>query len=337
MIELADGTPALLVTGYQESRAALADTRLSRQLPSAATMLPLPEDIRTRMIDYEKRTPTFNTMDPPEHTRYRRLLVGQFTVRRMRALEPRIRTLVNSCIDTMLKKGPVVDLVQEFALPIPSQVICELLGVPLDARSDFERRNPEDDLISALARPDGSSGLSDDEIAGVANLMVVAGHESTANMLSLGTFLLLENPDQIEAVRDPERVQPAVEELLRYLTITHLGLMRIAREDFELGGVPVPEGTLVVVAVNQANRDPGQFPEPAGLDLTRQAGHHLAFGHGIHQCIGQHLARLEMVVGYAELFRRIPTLRLAVPPEEVPLRSAMAVYGTHQLPVTWDV
>ena len=312
-------------------------------------------------------------MDPPEHTRYRRLLTGQFTVRRMNALTPRIEQIVADHLDAMGKMARPVDLVQAFALPVPSLVICELLGVPYADRELFQRRSrallsmttdgptlvrvrneleqymlglvqakrlqPADDLLSGLiAREDDPEGaLSDEELVSIGNLLLIAGHETTANMLALGTLALLEHPAQLAALRaDPSLIDQAVEELLRYLTIVQFGLVRTATEDVEVDGQCIRAGEPIVASLASANRDPQHFPEPDVLDLSRQYSPHLAFGHGVHQCLGQQLARVEMKVGFTALLERFPSLRLAVPLEQVRMRDDTFIYGVHELPVTWD-
>jgi cytochrome P450 len=208
----------------------------------------------------------------------------------------------------------------------------DLLGY-LRELVDHRRAEPGDDLISALT---STRQLTKEEITGVAMLLLVAGHETTANMLALGTFTLLRNPAQLAALRDdPSLASAAVEELLRYLTIVHLGPVRAAREDVEVGGHMIKAGESVTLSLAAANRDPERFEAPDILDVRRQAVGHLAFGHGIHQCLGQQLARVEMRIAYPALLRRFPGLRLAVPAEEVATRSHMAIYGVHRLPVAW--
>jgi len=363
----ADGHLGWLVTGYAEARAVLADPRFSNR-PELAHP-PLPSRMRLAESMREQRLPPgfFLRMDAPEHTRYRKLLAGQFTVRRMKQLEPRIEEIAASCLDAMQAAGPPADLVRDFALPIPSLVICELLGVPYEDRTGFQddsallirletsaeealaalgrvcaylddliqrkHAEPADDLLSGLVT---GGELTDEELTGVAVLLLIAGHETTANMLGLGTYALLTNPDQLTALReDPALVDNGVEELLRYLTIVHMGPIRTALEDVELGGRLIEKGDSVTLHLPVVNRDPARFPGGDRLDVTRDAGGHLSFGHGIHQCLGQQLARTEMRIGYAALLRRFPGLRLAVPPEEVPMRSDMSIYGVHRLPVTW--
>ncbi|MGW5698075.1 cytochrome P450, partial [Streptomyces asiaticus] len=207
-----------------------------------------------------------------------------------------------------------------------------------------KRRRPDEALLSRLVGGEhgapGSAtaaGLTDEELTGVGLLLLVAGHETTANMLALGTYALLRHPEQSRGVRErPELIDHAVEELLRYLTIVQFGIVRVAREDLEIAGARVRAGETVVGALASANRDAARFAAPDTLDIAREPGDQLAFGHGVHQCLGQHLARMEMRTAYPALLRRFPTLRLAVPPDEVPLRHDMLIYGVHRLPVTWD-
>jgi len=309
----------------------------------------------------------FLRLDPPDHTRFRKLLTGQFTVRRMKMLEPRIEEIAGGFLDAMQAAGPPADLVEMFALPVPSMVICELLGVPYEDRDRFQRDSktllslhttadearaamrrtldymaelvrrkraePGDDLLSGLIE---TGELKDDELAGVAMLLLIAGHETTANMLGLGTYALLTHPDQLAAMRaGPATVDGAVEELLRHLTIVHIGPTRTALEDVELAGRTIKAGDSVTLDLRVANRDPSRFPDGDRLDLTRGSAGHLAFGHGVHQCLGQQLARAEMRIAYPALLRRFPRLRLAVPADDVPMRADMAIYGVHRLPVTW--
>jgi cytochrome P450 len=360
------GREGWLVTRYDDIRALLADPRFSSRRTAGTnpvrTLPPEAEDLRVQ-------PGMFIGMDPPDHTRYRRLLTGQFTVRRMNALVPQVERIVAEHLDALTRSERPADLVQAFALPVPSMVICELLGVPYADRGEFQqrtalllaldtewevirrtfdelaeymlglvrekRRQPADDLLSGLVH--GPGGLTDEEIVNMGNLLLIAGHETTANMLGLGTLTLLRHPGQLAALRaDPALLDHTVEELLRYLSIIQFGIPRIATEDVLVGGRWVRAGEPVVAAVMVANRDPARFHEPDRLDVTREYSPHLAFGHGVHQCLGQQLARVEMRVGLAALFARFGSLRLAVPPEQVRMRDDMAIYGVHELPVTWD-
>lgn len=365
----ADGHEGWLASSHRIVRKILADDRFSNR--RELMHLPVDRDIS------KKRQPSepgmFIRMDPPEHTRYRRLLIAQFTVHRIRQLEPKISAVVRSCLDAMERSGPPVDLVEEFAVSIPSAVICDLLGIPASERAEFQRamgvavdlNTKQADLIEAFitmqslfppliaskrARPTddfysdliNNSDLTDEELTNIGFMLFGAGFETTANMLGLGTFALLEHPAQVAALRqDPSLIDSTVEELLRYLTIIHIGPMRAALEDVEIEGVTIKKGQVVCMSLAAANRDPACFDDPESLDISRyaRAGKrnlgHLAFGHGIHQCLGQQLARAEMRIAYPALLRRLPGLRLAVTPEEVPMRSDMSIYGVHRLPVTW--
>jgi cytochrome P450 len=360
------GRPGWVVTRYDDVRAVLADPRFSSQRQLGTNPIRVLPPEAEDMID---QPGMFLTMDPPDHTRYRRLLTGQFTVRRMNALVPQIERIVAEHLDAMERSPRPVDLVQAFALPIPSMVICELLGVPYSDRSDFQRRTatllslgvewetvrrtvdelnaymlelvtakrrqPADDLLSGLIH--GGGELTDEELVNIGNLLLLAGHETTANMLGLATVTLLRNPEQLAALRaDPTLLAGAVEELLRYVSILQFGLIRVAAEDVQVGARLISAGEPVVVAVMAANRDPARFDDPDHLDVTRQYSPHVAFGHGIHQCLGQQLARVELKAGLGGLLERFPTLRLAVPVEGLRMRDDMSIYGVHELPVTWD-
>jgi cytochrome P450 len=357
-----DGTVGWLMTRHHDVRSLLADDRFSAD--RARTSAP----VRRLTFRPEDRVGMILSMDPPDHTRYRRMLTRYFTVRRTRDLAPRIEQIVAEHLDGMELSGPPADLVQSFALPIPSLVICELLGVPPDDRPYFQgwtstvlrmdaseaaargaqaalrqymlclveakRARPDDGLLSRLIE-DGE--LDDEELGGVGRFLLIAGHETTANMLALGTYTLLNHPGQLGLLRDrPETIDRAIEELLRYLSIVHLGAPRVANEDVEIAGQLVRAGETVVASIPAANRDPEQFERPDDLDITREYSQHVSFGHGIHQCLGQQLARVEMRIAFPALFDRFPTLRLAVPPEDIPMRDDMFVYGVHSLPVAWD-
>ncbi|MBX6766046.1 MAG: cytochrome P450 [Actinomadura rubrobrunea] len=363
----ADGHRGWLVTGFAAARAVLADPRFSNRPERMHP--PVSGRFGELLRDPEFQAPPgfFLRLDPPDHTRFRKLLTGQFTVRRMKMLEPRIEEICGGFLDAMQAAGPPADLVEMFALPVPSMVICELLGVPYEDRDRFQRDSrtllslhtsadearaamrrtldymaelvrrkrvePGDDLLSGLIE---TGELKHDELAGVAMLLLIAGHETTANMLGLGTYALLTHPDQLAAMRaGPATVDGAVEELLRHLTIVHIGPTRTALEDVELAGRTIKAGESVTLDLRVANRDPSRFPDGDRLDLTRGSAGHLAFGHGVHQCLGQQLARAEMRIAYPALLRRFPRLRLAVPADDVPMRTDMAIYGVHRLPVTW--
>ncbi|AQZ62139.1 putative cytochrome P450 hydroxylase [[Actinomadura] parvosata subsp. kistnae] len=355
-----DGHQGWVVTGYDLVRSVLADPRFSsrKELMKHHPLVDFGD------IEVPPAPPgEFLLMDDPQHARYRKPLVGRFTVRRMRLLTERVEQVTAEHLDAMEQAGPTADLVTAFAKPIPAVMICELLGVPYEDRDRFQenvdkfmngetgeeeliaaytavqqylaelvaakRAHPTDDVLSELT----DSDLTDEELRGMALILLAAGLDTTTNMLALGTFALLQNPDQLAALRaEPER---AVEELLRYLSVAKT-FQRTALEDVELGGHTIKAGTAVVLSYHTANRDPDRFTNPHALDLGRQEGGHLAFGHGIHQCLGQQLARVEMRVAFTALFERFPTLRLAVPAEEVGLRPETAdIHGVKSLPVTW--
>ncbi|MEU7592683.1 cytochrome P450 [Streptomyces sp. NPDC039022] len=360
-----DGHSGWLATGHAAARAILSDPRFSARYEHLHLPMPL-----SGMEGVTEMQPApvgdFLGLDAPEHTRFRRLLTGKFTVRRMRQLSERVAQFTDECLDAMEQAGPAVDLVEAFARPIPALVICELLGVPYADRDRFQqhvatlfdqaadvaakgeafaavgrfmgelvaakRAAPTDDLLSDLT----SSDLTEEELIGVGGVLLAAGLDTTANMLGLGTFALLSNPDQLTALSaDPGLAEQAVEELLRYLSVAD-PILRSALEDVEVEGRLVKAGETVTVSVQAANRDPRRFPGPDRLDIHRKATGHLAFGHGAHQCLGQQLARVEMAVAFPALLARFPTLRLAVPPHEVPLRDRANIYGVVSLPVTWD-
>ncbi|MGW5385588.1 cytochrome P450 [Nocardia sp. NPDC003963] len=362
-----DGHAGWLVTGYDAVRKLLADTRFSSRLDIGVLhALDATPDMPVQTEPSPQIPGMFVAMDPPDHTRLRRKLIGAFTVRRMKELEEHIADVVERQLDEMERLAPPVDLVRAFALPVPSLVICELLGVPYADRETFQvnsakfllrdqpleekmgaygammgylaelvaakRGEPGEDILSDLARDED---LSIEELTGISFLLLLAGHETTANMLALGTFALLENPGQLAELRaDPDLVPDAVEELMRYLSVADI-FYRYATEDLELGGETIPAGSTVVVSLLAANHDPLRFDNPDALDIHRKARGHVSFGHGVHQCLGQQLARVEMRAGFAGLVRRFPTLRLAVAADAVPLRTDMNIYGVHELPVTW--
>ncbi len=362
-----DGHEGWLVTGYDEVRQMMADTRFSSRQDIGVLHLPYETPGMPAQTEPSPPMPgMFVAMDPPDHGRLRKRLTGAFTVKRMKQLEERIIEITERQLDAMADLVPPVDLVKEFALPVPSLVICELLGVPYEDRENFQadsaqlmirdqtleekmaafigmntfltelvtrkRETPGDDILSDLGRYED---LTIEELAGAAFLLLLAGHETTANMLALGTFALLENPGQLAELRaDAELLPGAVEELLRYLSVADI-FFRYATEDLELGGETIPAGSTVVVSLLAANHDPRRFTDPGTLDIHRNARGLLSFGHGVHQCLGQQLSRIEMRAGFEGLLRRFPDLELAVPADEVKLKTDMNIYGVHELPVTW--
>ncbi|MFJ8587283.1 cytochrome P450 [Streptomyces sp. NPDC093595] len=358
-----DGHVGWLATGYSAVRSILGDPRFSSRYE--LMHYPFPGGPEGPLPPAPVGDMT--GMDAPEHTRFRRLLAGKFTVRRMRLLTERLEEITAECLDELERRGPGTDLVEAFARPIPALMICELLGVPYADRERFQhhahtlmamdptpeeryaafvglqeymaelvaakRAAPSDDLLGDLAQ---DSDLTDEELVGIGGFLLAAGLDTTANMIAHGTFALLSNPDQARALRtDPDLAPQAVEELLRYLTVAHT-TVKTALEDVELEGRTIAAGESITLSLEAANRDPERFPDPDALDLHRKATGHLGFGHGIHQCLGQQLARVELTVALPALLKRFPSLRLGIPADEVPLRTDMNIYGVHRLPVAWD-
>lgn len=366
-VRLHDGSTAWAVTRHAEARRLLADPRLSADphRPGFPIVEPGQEGLRT--LD----PLPFVKMDPPQHTAYRKMLIGEFTAARLAALRPGIQRIVDRLLDTMCEAGSSADLVEAFALPVPSTVICELLGVPYADHEFFEdrsrvavrrtsnpamvqrayvdlvmyldrllrrkERDPGDDLLSRLiAGHRGSEALTHDQAVGVAMLLLTAGHETSANMISLGTLTLLQNPEKIAALTaEPGSVRGVVEELLRGLAIADTVPTRIALEDVEVGGQTIRAGEGVVVLIAAANHDPRVFPAPEVFDPGRGQRHHIAFGYGIHQCLGQNLVRAELEIVFGTLFRRLPGLRLDVAPERLAYRHDAELFGLWELPVAW--
>ncbi|HEX4701997.1 MAG TPA: cytochrome P450 [Pseudonocardiaceae bacterium] len=366
---LPGGRSAWLVSGHENVRRLLADPRVSSDRTHPA--FPMFVEISPEQM---RKTASFGKAligaDPPEHTDRRRMLITEFTVRRIQGLRPRIEEIVHSCIDAMIAGDRPVDLVRELALPVPSLVICELLGVPYEDREFFQGKtrtlirrttppdersqasdelrayfdrlitakehSPGDDLLGRLiVRNRETPVFSHELLIGLATLLLLAGHETTANVIALGTLALLENPDQLAALNaDPTLVPTAVEEMLRYLTIVEAGF-RVAMADIEIAGTVIRAGEGIVALGQSANRDQAAFQDADQFDIGRGARHHVAFGYGIHQCLGQNLARMELEVVFGTLFRRLPGLRVSTPLSELPFKDDAAIYGLYELPVTW--
>lgn len=367
-VTLWDGRPAWLVTRHADVRAVLGDPRFSAD--AARRGFPLVSRAAAA-IPMDQRT--FIRMDPPEHDRQRRMLTGQFTVRQIERFRPGVQRIADDFTDRLLARTPPADLVSEFALPIPSMVICLLLGVPYEDHDFFQQRGatllnqaaapeevrqasddltdylgelvqvkaaePGDDLLSRLVAEHEAGGRLDrPTVVAMARLLLIAGHETTANMIALSVLTLLREPDQLAALRDdPSLIGGAVEELLRYLSIVQTGLPRLALEDVEVGGRLVRAGEGVLCSLPTANRDEDSFPGGGELDVHRNPRRHVAFGFGVHQCLGQPLARMELQVTLATLLRRVPGLRLAIPFDEIEFRHTRLIYGVHRLPVAWEV
>ncbi|MGI5451682.1 cytochrome P450 [Streptomyces sp. CA-249302] len=364
-----DGSTPWLVTGHAAQRAILSDPRVSSDDKQPGFPYPNRPMAETA---HEHPLTIFNA-DGADHTRIRRMMTRPFTRPRMEALRPDIQRFTDELIDKMLAGPKPVDLVTALSLPLPSLMICALLGVPYSdhdffqehagfaTRSDktTEEQNaanaalggylaaliqkkmaePGEDVLSDFAARVRDGDLTLPEATLLSMILLIAGHETSATMITLGTALLLENPGQLallQATQDTKEATGAVEEILRYLTVATFGQRRIAAEDFAFEGVQIKAGDGIVVPLPAGNWDPEAFPDPENLDLTRKATHHHAFGWGIHQCLGQQLARIELQVVYGTLYRRIPTLRLAVDRDELEFRPADALaYGIKELPVTW--
>lgn len=362
------GMQVVLVTRYDDIKTVLSDhTRFSNGRPPGFVVPgapPIDDEAQARA-----RAGNLLGLDPPEHQRLRRMLTPEFTHRRMKRLQPRIVEIVEAQLDAMAAAGSPADLVTFFALPIPSLVICELLGVPYADRDDFQRRSarqldlsisiperlelaregrdymgglvaaarthPRDDILGMLVRDHGAE-LTDDELIGIASLLLLAGHETTSNMLALGTLALLRHPDQLAAVRDdPDAVAPAVEELLRWLSIVHTSIPRITTTEVEIAGVAIPAGQLVFASLPSGNRDRQFVDRPDDFDINRGGPGHLGFGHGVHHCLGAPLARMEMQIAFPALLRRFPALALAEDFTDVQFRSFHFIYGLKSLEVSW--
>ena len=372
-VTLADGHDAWLVVGYEEARVALNDQRLSKDMHAAlasgdgvvAEGLPGPSFARHML-----------SVDPPDHSRLRRLVSSAFTPRHVEGLRARVQAIVDGLLDDVARAGPDarVDLVGAYAFPLPFTVICELLGVPgpdradlgrgltallvptptaaeyarakeasdsvvamLEALVDAKQARPGDDLVSGLiSARDGDERLSTQELLSTIFQLIVAGHDTTASLIGNGVVALLRHPDQLEVLRsDPSKLAGTVEELLRYDAPVPHSTFRYAVAPMDIGGVTIPAGAQVIICLAAANRDGGQFPDPEALDLDRVEGRHLAFGHGIHHCLGAPLARMEGQLALGSLLRRFPQLRLAVPSEELHWGhgDGLVLRGLSELPV----
>jgi cytochrome P450 len=368
------GEPVWLVTSYALSRKILADPRASSDRTHPAWLAQASQAGKAD-ADRTREQGQWNMfiLDAPDHGRHRRMLAGEFTLARIKQLRPRIQEIVDQCVGDLLTAPQPADLVEHVALPVSTMVICELLGVPYERRRDFqywtkvllsrdtsdterqacdeaitgfldelvtakENGAPGNDVLGRLVRRNRGTGtLTHAEVVSEAILILAAGHETTANMISLGTVVLLENPAQRERViADPALLPGAVEELLRYLSVAESVISRAAKSDIELGEVTIRAGDRIVVAPIAANWDEAVFERPGELDLARPTSpHHIAFGYGAHLCLGQHLARAELEIVFETLFRRAPDLALAVPADQLPYQTDSSIYGLHSVPVTF--
>jgi cytochrome P450 len=357
-LKLPLGARVWLVTGYDEAKAVLAKTD---GFSSDFTNL-----IGHAGAVAEQNPGGLGFADPPVHTRLRRLLTPEFTMRRLSRLGPRIDAIVAEQLDAMEAAEGPVDLWQAFALPIPSLTICELLGVAYEDREDFQRlstarfdlfgganaslgaisesltylhdvvkkqrESPGDGLLGMLIKEHGHQ-IDDQELAGLADGLLTGGLETTASMLALGALVLLQNPDRVKLLSTDDAINRFVEELLRYLTVVQVAFPRFATQDMDIAGVHIASGDIVVVSLSGANRDESLGPAMEHFDPTREPTSHVAFGHGIHRCIGAELARMELRAAYPALIQRFPNMRLAGAPEDLMYRQASIVYGVDALPV----
>ena len=367
-LQLPNDSTAWLVTGFDQVREMLIDQRYSRALVFAPgrELYGVEATLADSML----------AMDPPEHTRLRKLVAGAFTEKRMQALRPRVARIVDDLIDSMLAGPRPADLSHSFSLMVPAGVICALLGVPISDVDSFhewsnaifgdwdrspgeigeayaamsryvseliaqKREAPEDDLISVLVDARDAAGkLTEGQLVDLCIQLLGAGHETTANSINMSFVALSQYPDELARLRaDPGLIPAAVEELLRYVTISGSGFVpfaRITREEVCLGGVTIPAGDAVLPSFNVANRDPGAFDAPDQLDVGRAPKTHLAFGAGAHHCLGAQLARMELQEAFRGLLTRLPGLRMTVPMSELEFREGQAIASMRELPVTWD-
>lgn len=367
-VRIWDGSTPWLITGHEEARALFADSRVS--VDDRRSGFPHWNEHMLSTVD--KRPRSVFTSDAEEHTRFRRMLSKPFTFRRVEGLRPAIQKITDECIDAVLAGPQPADLVAKLALPVPTVVISEMLGVPYEDHEFFQhhanvglaryasaedgqkgamslaqylinlveakQQNPAEDAVSDLAERVNAGEISVKEAAQLGTGLLIAGHETTANMIGIGVLALLENPEQADLLRDtedPKAIANAVEELMRYLSIIQNGQRRVAVDDIEISGQTIRAGEGIIIDLAPSNWDTKAFPHPNKLDLRRDAGQQLGFGYGRHQCVGQQLARAELQIVFHTLLRRIPTLRLAIPFDEVPFKHDRLAYGVYELPVTW--
>jgi cytochrome P450 PksS len=362
---------AWLITRYDDVAMVLKDERFVKDTKNA-----LSRDQEANLHWFRKLFTALRTnmlsKDPPDHTRLRGL-VKAFSPRLVEQLQGRIEVLTNDLLDKVQRRGHM-DLIRDFALPLPATVIAELLGVPVKDRHAFHRGtnavisaaastwammiaiprvwsliryirklvkkrrgDPRDDLVSVLAQAEEAGDtLSEDELMSMVFLLLAAGHETTVNLIGNGTLALLQHPDQMDRLRsDPALIKLAVEEFLRYTSPVEIATERYASADVAISGVTIPRGAMVYAVIGSANRDERQFVDPDTLDITREPNKHLAFGLGPHFCIGAPLARLEGQIAINTLLKRMPDLRLAVAPEDLRWRRGLLLRGLESLPVAF--
>ncbi|WP_424184803.1 cytochrome P450 [Actinokineospora sp. G85] len=369
-VRMSDGRLAWLVRGNADARAVLSDPRFSSEKLRPG----FPELSPGGLKALTYFAPFLVNMDGPQHAKARRAVLGEFSARKVAAAEPEIQRIVDAAVDDVLAAPRPADLVSLLAFPVPTRVLEVFLGVAAEDLETVERNtgrmlreakteqdqraaaaalhahldtiiaakedNPGDDLLSRQierSRQENGGVVDRFELASLVQLLQIAGHASSAAMISLSVLTLLSHPDQLARLTaDPTRMPGAVEELLRFLSITDTGPLRLALEDVEVGGALIRSGDGVLIPTLPANRDADAFPDPDTLDVSRvPSTRHVAFGFGAHQCLGQNLVRAELRIVLATLFRRLPGLRLAGGVDEVPFKYSGQFFGPTQLPVTW--
>jgi cytochrome P450 len=367
-VRIWNGTTPWLITGHAVARELFADPRVSVDDRRDG----FPHWNEHMLSTVNKRPRSVFTSDAEEHTRFRRMLSKPFTFKRVEGLRTAIQEVTDECIDAVLAGPKPADMVAKLALPVPTRVISEMLGVPYEDHEFFQEHanaglaryaaadamqkgafslhkylvnlveekqaNPSEDAVSDLAERVTAGEISVKEAAQLGTGLLIAGHETTANMIGIGILALLENPEQAALLRDsddPKFIANAVEELMRFLSIIQTGQRRVAIEDIEIGGQTIRAGEGIIIDLAPANWDGAAYPEPDKLDLGRDVGQQLGFGYGRHQCVGQQLARAEMQIVFPTLLKRIPTMKLAIPFEEVPFKHDRLAFGVYELPVTW--
>jgi cytochrome P450 len=358
------GDSAWLITRRDDIRAVLTDRRFSSdpRLPGFPTYL---------TGDIAPPPGFFLLMDSPDHHRLRSVVIDEFKGSKLEALRPLMERVVERNLDKLAAMTPPVDLASSFALPVGAQIICEMLGVPYEdhalvqdrtdtildrSRTPAEQERavvelmayfdrvvtqkeaaPGDDLIGRLIRdPERYSQINHQELVGLAALLLLSAYDTMAQVIGLGTVLLLQHPDQLAAfLADPSLAGNFVDEMVRYLSVNQAGLPRVATDDVQVGDKLIRRGEGVVVMVNSGNRDDSAYAEPDRFDIHRRAKDHVGFGHGLHKCIGAHFARAELSIVFRRLFERLPTLSVTEPVEALPFRHEMVLYGLKRVPVTW--
>lgn len=365
-VKLWNGQRAWLLTKYKQYCDVLLDDRFSGEF--ARKDFPTVTEARYAIDKQEK---AFVGMDNPRHDHFRRMFTKEFTTKRMLALRPKIEVLTDQLLDQIEAKGSPSDIVKDLAVELPALVMCDLFGSPYEDHTYIakcaagrhglsqsvseaaksaddlveycrqlirkKQANPEDDMLSRVIADHLETGnLSSEQLANICSMILRAGHDTTINMISLGTLLLLEHPEELQKLKaNMELVPSAVEEMLRFLSPVQFAPRRVALEEVEIAGAHIQPGDGIFAISASANRDPEEFPNPDSLNIEREASHHVSFGYGIHRCLGQQLARIELHVVFEKLFKRFPNMQVAEPVESLPFKYDSQIYGLYRLPVTW--